>query len=70
MFPTNFNFSSREWADIKAKLESDLSREIDKLCNPSCSHDESNQIRGRIRYIKEFLHTQAAAAKGNLARPQ
>ena len=66
MYPVDFNFASREWVSIKSRLEKDLNDEIGKLCNPSCSHDEANQIRGRIRYIKEFLLQEQAALREKL----
>lgn len=63
MFPIDFNFASREWASIRDRLEKDLEDEVGKLCNPSCSHDEANHIRGRIRYIREFLLQEKSAAR-------
>lgn len=70
MFPINFNFSSREWAEIKARLERDLEAEVGKLCNSGCSHDEANLIRGRIQYIKDILLTEKAATQGRWSRSQ
>lgn len=63
MMPTNFNFTSREWVQLRTMLEADLDKAVGALCNPSCSHDEANQLRGRILYIKGLLLAETAAAR-------
>ncbi len=67
MVPENFNYNSREWVQIRTMLEQDRDRAVDALCNPSCSHDEANQLRGRLLYIKGLLLAETAAAR---PRPQ
>lgn len=63
VLPKDFNFTSREWNAIRRELEKEMDKTIQQLCNPSCSHDEGNLLRGRILFIRGFLLMENAAAR-------
>lgn len=62
-FPEEFNFHTREWSLMDAILKEDLKNAVDQLCNISCLPAQSDQLRGRIAYIKDLLGSAAAAVK-------
>lgn len=62
-FPPEFNFHTKEWALLDALLKEDLKSAVDQLCNISCPPAQSDQLRGRIAYIKDLLGSAAAAVK-------
>lgn len=62
-FDEDFNFASGEWSILRSKLEKDLKSALDRLSASDCTHDEANQFRGRISYIKSFFHSAEAAAR-------
>jgi hypothetical protein len=62
-FPDEFNFHTKEWATLDTLLREDLKSAVDQLCNTSCTPAQTDQLRGRIGYIKDLLGSAAAAVK-------
>lgn len=54
------NFSSREWAVLKAWVEQKKITKIGLLINEE-SPSKSDQIRGALQFITEFLALESAA---------
>lgn len=63
IFPEEFSFHTREWFMLKALLEKDLDAAVGELCNISTDEPKTQQLRGRIGYIKNLLDSAAAAAR-------
>lgn len=63
ILPKDFNYTSREWIAVRRGLEAEAAKALDRLCNPSCTHDEGHQLRGRILFIRGFLLEENAAAR-------
>lgn len=62
-FAPEFSFHTREWVILKDGLQKDLDNAMGQVCNLSCGPDETQQLRGRINYIKSLLANADAAAK-------
>jgi hypothetical protein len=63
IFPPEFNFGTREWILLEQGLRDDLRAAVDKLCNPECDQTTTDNLRGRIRYIKDLLAGATAAVR-------
>lgn len=62
-FPEEFSFNVKEWAIMERLLQDDLKIATDQLCNLECLPAKTDQLRGRISYIKDLLASAAAAVK-------
>lgn len=66
MLNPDFNYTSREWGFVLTMLEEDLAKAVDQLCNLECEPTRTEQLRGRIHYIKDILAGAKAAARERL----
>lgn len=62
-FPEEFNFHTKEWVLLEAMLKKDLENAVGSLCNLDCEPTKTEQLRGRIAYIKSLLSGATAAVK-------
>jgi hypothetical protein len=62
-FPAEFSFGTREWHLLEAGLKEDLQAAVDQLCDPECDQTKTDNLRGRIRYIKDLLAGATAAVR-------
>jgi hypothetical protein len=62
-FDSQFNFGTREWIAIEQGLKEDYNAAVERLCSPECDQTETDNLRGRIRYIKDLLAGATAAAR-------
>jgi hypothetical protein len=62
-FDREFNFGTREWIAIEQGLKEDLQAAVDQLCNPETDQTTTDNLRGRIRYIKDLLLGATAAVR-------
>lgn len=54
------NFSSREWAVLKAWVEQQKESKVKLLINAD-TQSKSDQIRGALQFITQFLALESAA---------
>lgn len=64
--PAEFSHTSREWGVIRDMLEEEKELLVGKLCSLECSQTVTEQLRGRIAFIRDFLASVDAAAKERL----
>jgi hypothetical protein len=62
-FDREFNFGTREWIAIEQGLKDDLNAAVDQLCNPDTDQTKTDNLRGRIQYIKDLLLGANAAVR-------
>lgn len=62
-FPEEFSFGTKEWHLLEQGLKEDLQSAVDRLCDPECDQTTTDNLRGRIRYIKDLLAGAAAAVR-------
>jgi hypothetical protein len=62
-FDPEFNFGTREWIAIEQGLKDDLQAAVDQLCNPDWDQTKTDNLRGRIQYIKDLLFGATAAVR-------
>lgn len=55
------NFRGPDWMSIKAKLIADLQNSYDLIANITCDNDSTQQLRGKILYIKSILAAENTA---------
>ena len=68
MDPASYiNFNGSDWAALKRKLEDDLAKKIRRLVNSS-EHDDSQELRGAIKYIESLLKLEVDAAMASHTR--
>lgn len=61
ILPETFNYHSREWGLIKEALLKDYEKAVGELINPTTDPDVTQQLRGRLLYIKQALDGERAA---------
>ena len=64
--PAEFDHSSRAWGQVKDILEEERIALVGKLCSLDCTPTTTEQLRGRIAFIRDFLASVEAAAKERL----
>lgn len=62
-FSADFNFNSKEWIILEHQLRDELNNAVGSLCNLECEPDRTQQLRGRIAFIKSLLAGAEAAVK-------
>ena len=62
-FPEEFSFNVKEWGIMELMIQDDHKIATDQLCNLECLPAKTDQLRGRIAYIKDLLASAAAAVK-------
>lgn len=61
MLPDTFNYHSREWGLMKEALLKDYETAVGELINPATDPETTQQLRGRLLYIKQILDGERAA---------
>lgn len=68
MDPVSYiNFNGPDWTALKLLLERELDKKMERLVNTK-THEESQEIRGAIKFIQYLLKREDAAKAASTER--